>query len=116
MNWQWFRTLATAASMAGPSLRRCAATSINGIGGGLVRKFIERPYESGPSTNDNTGTLALRRRHHGRTRRQATRCDFKTGHRFLARHGRRSPGTYSAKESEQFGAQRLGMADRQVPH
>jgi hypothetical protein len=41
MNWQWLRTRPTAASMAEPSLRRWAATSINGIGG-LVRKFIER--------------------------------------------------------------------------
>src|SRR5262245_7882990 len=41
MNWQWLSTRATAASTAGPRRRRCAATSMNGIGGGLVRKFIE---------------------------------------------------------------------------
>ena len=37
MNWQWPSTRATAASMAPPSRRRCAATSMNGIMGGLGR-------------------------------------------------------------------------------
>ena len=47
--WLWRREArdwqarATAASIAGPSRRRCAATSMNGMGGSLVCKFIEGP-------------------------------------------------------------------------
>src|SRR5262245_28123345 len=43
INWQWLNTRATAASTAEPSRRRWAATSMKGIGGGLVRRFIECP-------------------------------------------------------------------------
>jgi len=52
---------------------------------------IHRTPEPGPSTDDDTGTFALRRRHHGRARREAARRDFKAGHRLLARHGRCIP-------------------------
>ena len=58
------------------------------IGAQIHRMPVE---EAGSSTDDDAGTLALRRRHHGRARRQTARRDFKAGHRLLARHGRCIP-------------------------
>ena len=40
MNWQWSSTRVTAVSMAAPNRRRCAATSMKGMGGSSTRGFM----------------------------------------------------------------------------
>src|SRR5215469_5778541 len=69
-----------------------------------------------PSADDGARAFSFGGRDHGRTRGKATRRYFKARYSFLAGHSRRGPRAHSTQEGEQFGPQRLGVADRQVAH
>ena len=119
MNWQCASTRPTASSTARPRRRRWAATSINGMGRSSRRawEFItgsNSESENQPATRrgplrcgalDAAGTLI-----------EAANGNFKTCHALLAGHGRRPAGTDCVDEGQQFGPQRLGITDRQMPH
>src|SRR6185437_437222 len=47
---------------------------------------------------------------------KATRGNFEAGHALIARDRRRAAGTHRVQEGDQFGTQRLIMADRQMAH
>src|SRR6266446_9171111 len=122
MNWQWASTRSTASSRDLPSRRRCAAMSINGRGSGRRCWFMEpckswerdigarladdatRPLARGGGCGWPGGGF------------QTTGRDFEAGHAFIAGHCRHAAGAHRIKECDQFGAQRLVMANRQVAH
>src|SRR5260370_27592634 len=122
MNWQWASTRPTASSTDLPSRRRCAAMSMNGTGSGRRCWFMEPCKDWGRGIGARLADDAARPlaggggcgRFHGRL--EATDRNFKAGHAFVARHRRHPAGTHGAKECDQFGAQGLVMADRQMTH
>src|SRR5437016_5576816 len=103
--------------MAGPSRRRCAATSMNGMNGGIiVRKFIDAFARARLSANDSAWAFPFDGHDSGRRRAKAAGSDFKACDGLFAGHCRRRPRAYGAQEGEQLRAQRLGMSYRQVAH
>src|SRR5229473_7262918 len=122
MNWQWASTRPRASSTDLPSRRRCAAMSMNGTGSGRRCWFMEpcKGWERGIGArlaDDAARPLAGGGgcgRFHGRLK--ATDRNFKAGHAFVAGHRRHPAGTHGVEECDQFGAQRLVMANRQMAH
>ena len=123
MNWQCSVTRAMASSMARPSLRRWAPTSMNGIGaiGGadaLVHQRVEFVGGKPGGVSRRPGAVPLRGAHrrHGRPAFQAADRDLEAGDALLAGHRRRLAGADRIDEGDKLGAQRLVVADREVPH
>ena len=89
MNWQWASTRAIASSMARPSRRRCAATSMNGIGAGWRRcgRFIavRSCTETGSAGQPPRTRAAARRARQGAAFEAADR-DLEARHALLAGH------------------------------
>src|SRR5438034_8360644 len=94
-----------------PSRRRCAATSMNGIESMRACWFIADPKRK-RSAHD-----AARLAQGGRDiALQATHGDFEARDSLGAGHCGRLLFADRLDEGEQFGAQRLGMAGRQMAH
>src|SRR5712664_314553 len=144
MNWQWVSTRETASSTDLPSRRRCAARSMKGTGSGR-RCWFMLPCEvlegdicawslafnhgrarycwviNGESrlqlADDTPRPLAGGRGRGGLGGSfQAADRNFKAGHAFVAGHRGHAAGAHGADERDQFGAQRLVMANGQMTH
>src|SRR6266511_1756445 len=123
MNWQCPSTRAIASSTDRPSRRRCAATSVNGIGTGSrrARCFIEwvlnrSSRRSNTSAGQPSGAApATAHTRHGALL-EATDGDFETCDAFLACHGRLPALANRCDKGLQLGAQRFGVADREMAH
>src|SRR5205823_3850996 len=119
-NWQWPSTRAMASSMAVPSRRRCAATSMNGIGAASTRAcwvIADSARSIGAaSAGDPARPGKPRRGAAMRLALQAADRDFERGNALLAGNRGLAAVADRADKSLQLGAQRLGMIDGQMPH
>src|SRR6476469_686966 len=95
-----------------PRRRRCAATSMNGIESMRACWFITNPAANAMSARD----LARPARCGGHAALQAAHRDLKARDALGAADGRRLALADRLDEGEQFGAQRLGVAGRQMAH
>src|SRR6478672_6155317 len=122
MNWQCVVTRAMASSMARPSRRRWAPTSMNGIGADGVRTlwFMNSSGSlakmAPASASSATRPLVLGRLQGRWPAFEATRRDLETRDALLAGDRGRRAVAHGVDERDQFRAQRLVMADRYVPH
>src|ERR1700732_4799530 len=119
MNWQWVSTRETASSTDLPSRRRCAARSMKGTGSGRRCWFMEPcrdlEWDIDARLADNAAR-ALEGCGRGRSCGgfPATDRDFKTGDALVAGHRGHAAGAHRAEECDQFGPQRLVMADGEI--
>src|SRR5499427_1370805 len=116
MNWQCSVTRAIASSIAAPSRRRCASTSMNGIG--LASLWAGSVMESGPryGSAGHAARALARGRHIGGTAVEAADRDLEARHPLLTGHLRPRVAAHRGDERRELGAQRLGVADREVAH
>ena len=119
MNWQWVSTRPTASSIDLPSRAPLRADIDEGHG------FRRHVLVHGAFRHSNRGDQPTTRRgpfgaaavaagFAGRF--QASDRDFEACDTLVAAHGWDAAGAHRAEEGDQFGAQRLVMADRKVAH